>query len=575
MSVGVDSGYRSDIDGLRTIAVLSVIIFHFGYLPYGYLGVDIFFVISGYLITKIIDRDIRNNRFSLRYFYLRRVRRILPLVLVVTIIAMVIGFFVMLPDDFENLVQSVVATNFFSNNILQYITTGNYWDVVNEYKPLMHTWSLGVEEQFYVLYPLIFLLLGKKEKLRKFVLPTIILFTLISIVLFISPVFGDASKFYLLPFRFFEIAIGGIGALLFKDKLIQHKLTPLSILLLLVLFIWDINWLNDNLRLILTVFLTLFLLLSANEENKVLSNRIMVGIGKISFSLYLWHQLVLAYARYTLIGEINISHIIIMLLIIFMLSIISYNYVEQPFRNKVKIKTPKLIWILSIGFAFTTVSSLAIYIQAGVVRDVPELEIVKYNVHRGIHAEYNDAIHERDREFSDTDNIKVFVVGNSFARDWVNVLLESKYKDSIEITYTTEITNDPLDIERLEEAEYIFFSELDKAKFDKYKAKYDIDESKVWNVGTKNFGKNNGIHYSKRKTEGYFDQRTIMEEGYLEKNQKLKSEWGDRYIDLISMVFYDDYKVPVFTPDGKFISQDCRHLTKAGAKFFGSLISQE
>jgi peptidoglycan/LPS O-acetylase OafA/YrhL len=129
--VVINDGYRHDIDGLRTIAVLSVIIFHFGYLPYGYLGVDIFFVISGYLITKIIDTETRSNKFSIKQFYLRRIRRILPLVLVITIIAIAIGFFVMLPDDFENLVQSIVATNLFSNNILQFITTGNYWDVVN------------------------------------------------------------------------------------------------------------------------------------------------------------------------------------------------------------------------------------------------------------------------------------------------------------------------------------------------------------------------------------------------------------------------------------------------------------
>jgi peptidoglycan/LPS O-acetylase OafA/YrhL len=571
----LNNGYRSDIDGLRTIAVLSVIIFHLGYLPYGYLGVDIFFVISGYLITKIIDTEIMSNKFSIKQFYLRRIRRILPLVLVVTIISLIIGFFVMLPDDLENLVQSIIATNLFSNNILQFITTGNYWDVVNEYKPLMHTWSLGVEEQFYLLYPLIFLLLGKKEKFRKFILPTIILLTLISIILFLSPMFGEASKFYLLPFRFFEIAIGGIGAIIFKDKLIEHKFTLMLILCLFILLIFDINFLNDKLRLIITVFITLFLLLSENNKNIFLNSRIMVGIGKISFSLYLWHQLVLAYARYAALDEIRFNHIIIFLLLIFILSIISYHFVEQPFRNKVRIKTLKVIWSLSIGFAFTSIASLVIYTHAGIVRDVPELDISQSNVQRGIHSKFNDVVYEMDREFSDNGKIKIFVVGNSFARDWVNVLLESKYKDSIDITYTFELSNDQLDNARLEEADYIFFSELEKDEYDLYKEEYKIDESKVWNVGTKNFGENNGIYYSKRGTEDYFNQRTFMLEGYLEKNQNLKSEWGSRYIDLISIVADENNKVPVFTSDGKFISQDCRHLTKAGAKYFASLINLE
>ena len=123
--------YRKDIDGLRAIAVLSVIFFHLGYLPNGYLGVDIFFTISGYLITKIVYAESVENKFSITQFYLRRIRRIIPLVLFTSSIAVLIGFFVMLPDDFENLCQSLIATNFFGNNILQLITTGNYWDIVN------------------------------------------------------------------------------------------------------------------------------------------------------------------------------------------------------------------------------------------------------------------------------------------------------------------------------------------------------------------------------------------------------------------------------------------------------------
>ena len=156
------NSYRNDIDGLRAIAVLAVIIFHFGFLPNGYLGVDVFFVISGYLITGIIYNELNENRFSMINFYLRRTRRIIPLALFISMVSLSIGVATMLPDDLENLAQSVASTNLFSNNILQAITTKNYWDVVNEYKPLMHTWSLGIEEQYYLFYPLLFLLVGKK-----------------------------------------------------------------------------------------------------------------------------------------------------------------------------------------------------------------------------------------------------------------------------------------------------------------------------------------------------------------------------------------------------------------------------
>lgn len=565
-------GYRKDIDSLRTIAVLSVIVFHFGYLPYGYLGVDVFFVISGYLITKIITREIENDKFSIKNFYIRRIRRILPLVFLVTAIAFVIGYFVMLPDDFENLVQSIVATNFFGNNVLQFITTGNYWDVVNEYKPLMHTWSLGVEEQFYLLYPLIFLILGKSKKLRKYLLPTIIVLTLISILLFISPMFSESAKFYLLPFRFFEISIGGIGALILKDKLLKHKFTPLLILSLFLLLFWNVTILNDSIRLILVVLITLVLLVSSNNKSILLNNNIMVYIGKISFSLYLWHQLVVAFARYTVFEELTFIDIAILTIIIFALSIMSYHLVEQPFRNKVKFPTPKLIWTLATGFTITTALSLIIFSQAGVVRDVPELDISEENAQRGLHAEYNSKIYNLDKDFSENDRTKIFIVGNSFARDWANVILESERKNNVDITYTDELINTDLNKERLDEAEYIFFSELERETFDLYKEDYNIDESKVWNVGTKNFGTNNGVYYSKRGTEDYFNQRTNIMSHILERNVELKDEWGDRYIDLVSMVIDENNKVPVFTTNQKFISQDTRHLTEAGAQYYGQLI---
>ena len=157
--------YRTDIDGLRAIAVLSVILFHLGYLSNGFLGVDVFFVISGYLITGLVYKEVEHNKFSILRFYERRIRRIVPLVLFTTFTAFAIGMLVMLPNDLENLCQAVIASNLSANNILMFITSADYWALHNDYKPLMHTWSLGIEEQFYLLYPVIlFFLKGDRKR---------------------------------------------------------------------------------------------------------------------------------------------------------------------------------------------------------------------------------------------------------------------------------------------------------------------------------------------------------------------------------------------------------------------------
>lgn len=129
-------------------------LYHGQIISGGFLGVDVFFVISGYLITKIIDKQLRAGNFSLLRFYERRIRRLYPMILLISLVAIIFGSFFMIPDDFENVAQSVIATIFSANNILLFLTSG-YWDVVNDFKPLMHTWSLGIEEQYYLIYPLI------------------------------------------------------------------------------------------------------------------------------------------------------------------------------------------------------------------------------------------------------------------------------------------------------------------------------------------------------------------------------------------------------------------------------------
>jgi peptidoglycan/LPS O-acetylase OafA/YrhL len=577
--------YRNDIDGLRAIAVMSVIIFHFGFLPNGYLGVDVFFVISGFLITQIIYSEYQADRFSLKNFYLRRIRRIIPLVLFTCLTAIAVGMMVMLPDDLENLGQSVVATNFFANNVLLYITTANYWNVVNEYKPLMHTWSLGVEEQFYMVFPLLFVFCPKKWFKGLFL--TIIFLAGLSMVGYLI-VDKEAAKFYLVYYRFFEIAAGSIAAILFYSKKVEHPIWTCVGLTAIagILFFGAREYAQAN--LLIVVLSSLVLLVNQSDSNLIgkviLSNPISVFVGKISFSLYMWHQIVLAFARYFVFEKITVVVAFSLLLVIFLLSIGSYYLIEQVFRDKNRVSVKRLLVSVGFGFLISSGASFYLYMIGGVVRDVPELSIKKsdtgtnlnfLNLKNNPHALYNSRVYDLDKPFVSQGKVKVLVIGNSFARDWGNVLIESYIKDSIEVSYCFSLSNSSLPKDRVANADIIFFSELPKDALLDTARVYVIDTSKVWNIGTKSFGYNNGIFYNSRGMKDFHLMRTSMAEGFIEKNEKLKKEWSNKYIDMIAKTVDADGKVGVFTPDKKFISQDCTHFTEAGAIYYANLFKGE
>jgi peptidoglycan/LPS O-acetylase OafA/YrhL len=584
--------YRTDIDGLRAIAIIPVILFHLGYVKNGYLGVDVFFVISGYLITGLVYNEVEENKFSILKFYERRIRRIFPLVLFTTAIAFVLGLLFMLPDDLENLCQSVFASNFSANNILMKITSADYWAVKNDYKPLMHTWSLGVEEQFYMLYPLIFFFL-KAEK-KRFILPLLLFLTTLSLTAFILS--NDiSSKFYLLHHRFFELSIGGICALYFskRNNFINHTKSQyvlyfsLSVLVFL-LFFDSIN--SNDIKVISVTILTAGILALGGlhfESNSfyksLISNKVLTGIGKISFSIYMWHQIVFAFARYFLIELITLKYAIMLVMIVLLLSVMSYFFIENYFRNRILVKQKTLYSIVCCSFLIITGSSFYVYVVGGIIKDVPELGITKSNhssdlnffgIEGNINNKYNVEIRALDKAFSNNNQqngrqskkVKVLVVGNSFGRDFANVLKESSFKDAIEVRYSDTVVKSAEEFKtRIKEANFIFFGSDGPTK--KSVAKYNINADKLWIVGIKDFGNSNGIHYNK-KILNYLRYRTAMKRGVLAKDLKFKKTWDKRYIDLLDLVADSKGQVLVFNPDGKFLSHDTRHLTKFGAIFF-------
>jgi peptidoglycan/LPS O-acetylase OafA/YrhL len=563
--------YRRDIDGLRAIAVLAVIAFHFGCLPNGFLGVDIFFVISGYLISGIIYKEINETRFSLKNFYLRRIRRIIPLTLFISALSLIIGVVTMLPNDLKTLSQSVIATSFFSNNILQAVTTKNYWDVVNEYKPLMHTWSLGIEEQYYLLYPFLFLIISKKNP--TWILPLLIILTIASVFCFFLP-YDEYYKFYFLPFRFYELSIGGIMAISLNNKLIVHKYSPLFLFALILMLCSELNTVPHPVILITTTLLTIGVIISSDQITSfILENKLLVGVGTISFSLYMWHQVILSYTRYFIYQELRTIHLVFISIFIFILSILTYYLIEEPCRNKTKIKTKHLLLILSIAFGLVNLSAFYIEHKGGILEQVPELNITEANIHEHMPGIYSNRIDHYDNNFKSKNLTKILIIGNSFARDWANVLLESKYKNIIEISYIRDPSNHPELKKRIKKANIIFLCS-DNVLTHAEVNPLHITKNKLYIVGTKNFGSSNGIFYN-YKGNDYCSQKTLMINGFIEKNTYAKKEWGNRYIDIIGEIIDAEQKVPVFTPDCKFISQDNRHLTQEGAAYFAQIFEKK
>ena len=336
--------YRPDIDGLRAIAVLAVVLFHAGVrsMSGGFVGVDVFFVISGYLITSILLRDINRKSFSMITFWEHRIRRILPALLAVIIFCLVAGWFLLLPEDYKGLGQQVFSQGFFASNILFYLQSG-YFDSANDTKPLLHTWTLAVEEQFYLFYPIGLFLLWRimtPVNVRLIILLTFIL----SFALSIYGVENHPSAtFYLLPTRAWELMLGALTAMVrapdFKKAYMPNLLASLGLTAIaLPVFIYESHTPFPGLAALPPCAGT-GLLIWVHTHNKslisrALSLRFIVFTGLISYSWYLWHWPLIVFARYHFFGGISQQTLLACVLISFFIAIASWKFIEQPFRKK-------------------------------------------------------------------------------------------------------------------------------------------------------------------------------------------------------------------------------------------------
>lgn len=362
--------YRPEIDGLRALAVVPVVLFHLGYgfISAGYYGVDVFFVISGYLITKILTKNIEEGTFSMFDFWVRRVKRLLPALLTVLLLSLIVIPALIFKPVVKEVVGDVFPAMFSYFNFHALWDFGNYWGTKSNNSFFLHVWSLSVEEQFYILYPL-FLFLSFKY-FKGYLWP-ILFITLCSFLIFVFKIGENRDfTFYMLPTRIWELSLGGLVSLITIDTNHRPKVfSSLSILgILLVVLSYFIGGEIISYFVLLPTLGAVLILLSSSHHNiagKVLSQKLFVTVGKLSYSIYLWHWVLIVLFKNM---EYQLHHMnrhsvnALIFILTFLLSYLTYTFVESKTRNYRY--TPKIVVITIVvisGFTIFLSNCFSIY----------------------------------------------------------------------------------------------------------------------------------------------------------------------------------------------------------------------
>ncbi|MDB9764047.1 acyltransferase [Gammaproteobacteria bacterium] len=438
--------YRAEIDGLRALAVLPVILFHAGFEWFsgGFVGVDVFFVISGYLITTIIISEMAEGKFSIVNFYERRARRILPALFFVMAACLPFAWLWLEPNGLKDFGKSLVAVSTFSSNILFWRESG-YFDAAAELKPLLHTWSLAVEEQYYILFP-IFLMFTWRLGIKWVLI-------LLSVVFFISlgvAQWGAYNKpiasFFLLPTRGWELLIGVFAAfyLKYNTHLKSHILNQVLSLLGFGMIIYSVVEFDKttpfpSLYALIPTIGTGLLILCAVPKTlvyKLLSLKFIVGTGLISYSAYLWHQPLLAFARHRSFGEISELILITLCVMSLVMAWFSWKFVEKPFRSKTKVNSRSIFKFSTIFTLFFLITGLWLHQSNGALKYYPK---EKQQVLGSFIDDTTDVLKKygqiRLLEFSKTNQKQdILIIGDSHSVDLVNAVFEADLDNNKEFS---------------------------------------------------------------------------------------------------------------------------------------------
>jgi peptidoglycan/LPS O-acetylase OafA/YrhL len=441
--------YRPEIDGLRAIAVAAVILYHsqiniFGNHLFkgGFIGVDIFFVISGYLITYIILKElVTTGSFSFKHFYQKRVRRILPLLLFVMLASLIFSYFFIFPTSYVNLSKSVLASSFLVSNYYFYFVGAGYDEIASKYIPFLHTWSLSIEQVFYLVFPIFIYLIFKFsfKNLKYF------LFTFFFLSFFSSQLTSDSLlNFYSIHTRIWELMVGAIFAyykIIEKKQKKNETICLISILIIFVsIFYFDLTkYYHVSLLKIFPVLATGGIIYFGSKSSiliKALSSKIFVNIGLISYSLYLWHYPILAFERILDFSDGKFYQFLLAF-IIFTLSILTYNFIEKPFRQNKKFTFNFIL----IKFFLIFLLSLLIILNKGLPERFIKFKEINNNFNIDnffLSNERSKTINEIHNEnyrtfFLNSKQEKIIIIGDSHGLDLFNCFYLNKdlFKDYI------------------------------------------------------------------------------------------------------------------------------------------------
>tara|TARA_B100001540_G_scaffold300060_1_gene305129 strand:- start:3174 stop:5141 length:1968 start_codon:yes stop_codon:yes gene_type:complete len=446
--------YRPEIDGLRALAVLPVILFHAGYNNFegGYVGVDIFFVISGYLISSIIIYEVELGKFSLKNFYERRARRILPALFSVILISAPFAWFILLPADLELFNNSAFSALTFWSNYIFYFEI-DYFETSSRLKPLLHTWSLSIEEQFYIIFPILLLFFFKFKK--KYFIIFISIIAILSLLVaqwggnlkltypFIEKeiLFFNQSSLtnFFLPFgRIWELIIGILISFYIKKNGQPNYYNQIFSLIGIVLILYSIFTFTKetNYPSFQTLFPTVgtaLIIIFTNKNTlafKLFSQKILVFFGLISYSAYLYHYPIFTFVEYSNFIEFNNLNKIFLIFLTFILSYLSWKFIEKPFRKKSIISSKNFYFFLGLLYSLVLILFVITNNNKGFKsrfdKDFENFSI-NFNI-KELEEEtsvFKDELRKNDG-FANDNKKKILIIGNSVAVDLLMVFDQNK-----------------------------------------------------------------------------------------------------------------------------------------------------